>query len=103
MDVDFVFGDLHSIIIRLAVNHAPTHSGPRQPGRVSKTVMAAPIRTLSRGAATEFGSPDDQRIFKQPARLQILYQPGNGLINVPGQRLMRLYIAVRVPVLRRAD
>ena len=46
VDVDFVFRDLHTIIISLAVGHPAADSCPGQPGRVGKTEMAAPVGCL---------------------------------------------------------
>ena len=102
VDVAFVLGHLHSVIVRLAVYHPALHSASGQPRRESVGEMAAPVIAFRRGRAAKLGRPHDQRLDEQSARFQIADQPRDGLVNIARQRLVRLHIAVRVPILRRA-
>src|SRR5262245_21322661 len=65
--------------------------------------MAAPVIALRGGRAAEFRRPHDQRLVEQAARFQVSDQTGDGLVDIARQRLVSLHIAVRVPILRRAD
>src|SRR5262245_690852 len=65
--------------------------------------MPATVAAFRCWAATEFGCPYDQRVIKHTARFQILDQSGDWFIDVSGERLMGLHIAMRIPIVRRSD
>src|SRR6266542_5550920 len=65
--------------------------------------MASLVITLRGRCAAEFRRPHDKSMVEQAARFQIADQTGNGLVYIARQRLVRLHIAMGVPILRRAD
>ena len=65
--------------------------------------MAAALRSIRPGRASELGRPDHERFLEEPAGLEIAQQSGDRLIDIPGERLVRAHVAVRVPVVARTD
>src|SRR5688572_18998966 len=61
------------------------------------------IRGGVEGSASKLCGPDDQRVVEQAALLEIVQQPGDGLVDVLCERHVRLHVAVCVPIVRRAN
>src|SRR5436190_20849010 len=106
MDMDPVFDDVESKIIRLPDTHTWLDATAGHPHRERLRMMIASelapeIRVrLDHRRAPEFPTPDHQRVFEQPALLQIFDQRRASLIG-----LLRLvfhtfhHLAVMVPTL----
>src|SRR5262249_61783753 len=102
MNVAFVLGHFHSVIVGLAEYNSAFDAAASQPRRESVGEMAAPVIAFRRGRASELSSPYDQRLIEQSARLQIADQPRDGLVNIARQRLVSLHIGLGAPVSCRA-
>ena len=94
--------DVVAEIVRLAYCDSRLDSPAGKPDRKAARVMIAPViglgqRALRIDGATEFSTPDDQRVVEHPSLFQIHNQRGGRLISVLG--LFRDVLLRQVPVL----
>src|SRR5262245_28204246 len=81
--------DVVAEIVRLAYCHSRVDSAAGKPDRKTARVMIAPVICLGQPAlringATEFSTPDDQRVVEHPSLFQIHNQSGGRLISLLG-------------------
>ena len=101
VDVDWVFNGVPAEFVGGAVSHASSDAAASQPHRESERMMIATVLSLGSGRATEFTTPDHQRLVEQAARFQILKQTGDRLIGGEGIVLVSGFkTAVLVPGLK---
>src|SRR5215470_5622281 len=82
-----IAGDVVAEIVRLAYCDSRIDSPAGKPDRKTARVMIAPViclgqRALRINGATEFPTPDDQRVVEHPSLFQIHNQSGGRLISV---------------------
>src|SRR5689334_6831421 len=99
--MDRVAGDVETEFVGLTVDRPWPHASARQPHRETAAVMvAAVVRSLefplAVRRASEFTSPDDERVFEESALLEIADERGRGLVDVA---TLKLEIAGEVVVL----
>ena len=100
--VDRVRGDADSVFISGSMNDSRFYPGACHP-RTERPMMvftAFRIRRVIKGCSAKFRRPYHQRIFKQTAGLQILYQTGNGLVHISREPGMIHHVSVGIPVSR---
>ena len=99
-----VFRHGHAHVVAGAVGGAALRAAAREPAGEYLAVMPASGGALAVlvGRAPEFGAPDDECFIKHAARLEILDQPGDGLIDIGREFVVRTQIAVGVPVVAGA-
>ena len=85
MDVNAVADGGKAKIVGLAEGQARLGSSAGHPHghRVDVVVTAHCLTNLAHRRTAEFTAPDDERVFEQAPRLQVLDQGGTRLINVP--------------------
>jgi len=75
-----------------------TDAAPRHPHREPGRVVIAAIPLLGHRRATEFATPDDERLVEHPALLEVAEQRGDRLVGLLAQLGVILFDArVRVP------
>ncbi len=79
-DIMTVLDGMETNLVSFAVGDAALDAAAGQPHREAENVMIAAIRTLRAGRAAKLRGEDNQRFIEQAAALQILEQPGDGLI-----------------------
>ncbi len=91
-------------VVGLAVTEPQLHTAARQPHRVAvRILIATGLRALDVAlharCAAELAAPDDERVFKQPARIEVFEQSGDRPVDFAREfRVLRPQIAVLVPV-----
>src|SRR5437764_1500242 len=73
-------------LVGLADAGAPLDAAAGQPHReaVRVVISAGALLELGGGLAAELAPPDDQGLVEQAAALEVLDQPGDGLVGVAG-------------------
>src|SRR5437879_919937 len=82
MQVRLAFSGRAGKRIACAMAEAALHSAARNPHRKAAIVVVPSIAVLAGGGAAELAAPDEQRVFEQPALLEIRDQRGDGLIDL---------------------
>ncbi len=91
VDGGLVDGRFESELVAFAVAESLLHAGSGQEaGERTGVVIAAGSVGLQERHATEFGRPDDQRVFQQAALFHVGDQRGRRLIHDLGLHRMRL-------------
>lgn len=80
--VYWILHDLIAEVTGFAIAHARGHATPGQPDSEAARMVIAPIVVLGQfalavGGASEFATPDDQGLIKQPSLFQIENQCGS--------------------------
>ena len=98
--VTFVLGDGVTVVVGLAIGDAAFEAAAGNPGAVDIRVMSTAFEVGDNvaGAAAKFSGPDDKGFVEHAAGLQIFQKGGNGLVDIFGQRDVRLHVRVGVPV-----
>src|SRR5262249_34445174 len=89
-----------AVLVRLAVDCSTLDSATCQPDREAERVMIAAVRPLSHRRAPELAGPDDESLFEQTARFEILEQPGNGFVPSAGVFLVSVFeVTMLIPAI----
>src|SRR5262249_6130681 len=73
--------DLIRPLIARTVTDAAFNAATREPDRKRERIVIASLRSLTARHAAELGGPEHNRVFEQPARLQVLDQRRGWLIH----------------------
>ena len=71
VNMHFVFDRVPAELVGGAVHHAAADAAAGQPHREAEGVMLAAIVAFRGRRATEFATPNDQRVIEQPAGFQV--------------------------------
>src|SRR5439155_25305490 len=88
----------------LAIDGAALRAAARHPPREAARMVVAPVVLLRQAALrvdrpAELAAPDDQRVVEHPALLEVLEEPGAGLVHVLAlRRHPAPEVAVMVPL-----
>src|SRR5687767_16027210 len=108
MHMDGVFSRLETKFIRRAIDGAAADAAPGQPHGKAIGIVIAPLERfagvvqLHGWRATEFASPNDERILQHSALLQISQQGRDWLIDLSREFCMLENIVVIIPRLPSA-
>ena len=85
--MNWVFRDVVRKIVGLAVNHPSFGTATRHPHREAARVMIAAIvlmgkATLAVNSAAKLAAPNYQSVLKHASRLEVLNEPGDGLVDI---------------------
>ena len=103
MDTDWVFRDVVAVVIRGAVggtalDACAKHKHREAPWMVIAAILIHRKRTLRVDRTAKLAAPDDNRVFKQPALLEVLNECPGRLVGVAHLALNRTWqAAVVVP------
>src|SRR4051794_37828613 len=104
MDVHRVFHGVEAEVVARAVRDAGLHAAARHPEREGVRMVIATPRLrlldfpLQERGAPEFTAPDDERVFEQPALLQIADERGARRVDIGALDLkLRIKIAMLIP------
>ena len=98
MDMDMVFGSMPAKFIRRAVHNSTLDTSPSKPGRKAKWVMSTARFSFGCWCASEFTTPDDERVIQQSPLFEIGQQPRDGIVGrVAGVEQSRFDIGVVIP------
>src|SRR5262249_43902586 len=81
-----VAADLVAVVVRFAEGDAGLHAAAGQPQGEAAAMMVAAMIVASEPALAvhgpaELATPDDQRVFQEPAAFEVLDERGRGLID----------------------
>src|SRR5262249_15551728 len=87
-----------SVLVRRADDSSALDPAASQPDAEAVTVVIAPVHALRDRQAPEFAMPDDQGRIEEAAPLEVLDQPGYGLVGFGAvQSVIAFQIPMRVP------
>ena len=86
-DWNFIFNNIIGVVVRFAISGSTLDSAPSHPsGEAFRVVIAAVVvagkLALPIGSAAEFASKDDESIIEHASLLEVIDEPGAGLIDV---------------------
>ena len=95
----------NAMLVGFPVDDSSPDSPAGHPGAEDEVVVLAAgvIGRLVERRPSELAGPDDERSLEHPPALQIGDQAGDRLVDRPGELLVIGHVAVRVPVVARAD
>src|SRR5262245_36232506 len=86
-----IFYGVKAKLIGGAMNHALFHARTRHPNGETVRIMIAAVGTFAARSATEFRSPNDQRVVEHTSLLKVLHQTGNRFVY-PGDLLAVIFL-----------
>ena len=96
--VDFVLDREVAEVVGLAIREAGFEAAAsEQHGKTRGVMVAARAVFLGVGRAAKLAAPPHDRVFEQPARLQIAEEAGDGFVDAHGMVLVLRQIGVLVP------
>src|SRR5262249_42960809 len=101
VDVYFAVDRFVAVVVGASVGEAAFDPTAGQPHGEALVVVVAAIGSLGIGSTAELAAPDDQRFLEEPARLQVLQEARNRLVDagrLVAQRVLE--VAVVVPLAR---
>ena len=99
VDVHFLLGGVPAEVVGGSVNESRADTSPSEAEGVAVRMMLAPVGALAGGASAEFTAPNDQRIVKQSARLEVRQKRANRFVGCSSIFTVALFeFAVLVPV-----